>query len=728
MKIRSTVITLLLVVTGLLLSAGVQVINLLDQVVENERKSANVDEIYHAFEWLQPWMDELLLLALLVVLVLSILLYLYLRIIPPLLHLSTTMQQLSESGDLPLAVENRLRKDEIGVLIRSFNQLLRAQQRSDQQLKATNNALEERVRENHSILESLDEGLVVVDQEGVILQVNQKLKRLLGKPEELLTGQLFHILFESVGEMGLDGLLDSFKSRTQRLHDEDHEAFHKVLSEAPIPLLVADLEERGGVVGAIFLTSQGFDTTFGYSSGELVGRAIAELLPESEWPGLLSRMNGAGTVMSGRREGDKKGCHWKKRGGGSVESAVELLRIECNGRTHILIQLAMAENRDWKLLKMTPYGRLFTEQKERSLVDWEAKHADGSLIPVHLSGSPLYQQSDGRRVLRGAVFVMNDLRSLLSADRARQSNKAKDDFLASMSHELRTPLSAIIGNSEILIEGHLTPDQYKLLHSIEISGRALLALINDMLDFSRITSGKFEVDQGYFNLDLLVEEIQNIFAVRIADAGLHFEVSVRSPMSHQLNGDGRRIVQILINLLSNAIKFTEQGKVTLECWVEHSEGKVHFMVEDQGIGMSAEVMGRLFLPFEQADNTISRRFGGTGLGLHISKALAELMGGTIEVASELGSGSRFEVILPYQQGPLLVQSKQPAQRVINQRFSGRVLIAEDTLELQLLERRILESMGLEVKVVSNGREAIEQWTQGAFDLILMDMQMPEMDG
>ncbi len=313
-------------------------------------------------------------------------------------------------------------------------------------------------------------------------------------------------------------------------------------------------------------------------------------------------------------------------------------------------------------------------------------------------------------------------------DAVNNAMKAKDDFLASMSHELRTPLTAIIGNSEFLAESSLDDDQHDLLRSIEVSSLGLLALINDILDLSKIASGKFSVDHVPYDLNEVIDEVGYIFAARAHEAGLSLKVD-HPEFTNQLVGDGRRINQVLINLLSNAIKFTEKGTVELKVWADEAEGKLHFRVKDEGIGMTPETLRRLFKPFTQADATISGRFGGTGLGLHISWTLVDLMHGTINVESIEGEGSSFHFILPLEVSDLPVSTKRRRCFVtLDCYFNGRALIAEDAPELQSLERRVLKSMGLDVTVANNGKEAVDLALSENFDVILMDMQMPEMDG
>ncbi len=318
---------------------------------------------------------------------------------------------------------------------------------------------------------------------------------------------------------------------------------------------------------------------------------------------------------------------------------------------------------------------------------------------------------------------------LNAAEDARNISKAKDEFLASVSHELRTPLTVIIGNSEALMQSDLSESQRHLLHSVETSARSQLALINDILDMSKIEAGKFDVEEAPYDLHALVDEIHDIFAIRASYRGIEYKTTIRHAFEYQLIGDGQRIGQILINLLGNALKFTSSGFIELAVRVEQ-EHHLLLSVKDTGIGISAEAQEQLFEPYMQADESIAHRFGGTGLGLHISWTLAELMQGAIEVESEEGSGSTFTLKLPYRISNRKRASLQDDQRgsYLHTSFGGKVLLAEDTPEIQLVVVRLLEAMGIEVTTVENGAEAVEAAGNHPFDLILMDMQMPVMSG
>ncbi len=325
-------------------------------------------------------------------------------------------------------------------------------------------------------------------------------------------------------------------------------------------------------------------------------------------------------------------------------------------------------------------------------------------------------------------------RSNQAREAVEELSFAKDQFLASMSHELRTPLTAIIGNSDYLLDATVCGNcegssALGVIRSIKSAGESQLALVNDILDTSKIESGKFSIEEHPYNLAVLLEHVGSMLKVRAIDSGVHLAIEQRNQEAFELLGDRQRIEQILINLIGNAIKFTPApGKVTLTTWVEREQ--LNFKVEDTGIGMAPGAMDHLFKRFEQADGTISRRFGGSGLGLFISINLAELMGGTIDVASQEGQGSAFTLMLPYRRSEVSIvqQNEAPADSLQLRHYRGRVLIAEDVPMLQQLASRMVERVGATVSIAENGLKAVEQLGEQSYDLVLMDMQMPEMDG
>ncbi|MBT3198022.1 MAG: response regulator, partial [Gammaproteobacteria bacterium] len=323
------------------------------------------------------------------------------------------------------------------------------------------------------------------------------------------------------------------------------------------------------------------------------------------------------------------------------------------------------------------------------------------------------------------------------------ANEAKDSFFSSMSHELRTPLTTIIGYNELILEELTLPDKYQnMLENILLAGKTLLQLVNDILDMSKIRVGKFELHDQPFDLYKVVNEISELMQVNALSKGctLQLEVSevVQPQLKKQWIGDEMRISQILFNLLSNAIKFSDGNKVVLRLGISSISSisvsgfyNFELQVQDFGVGISSEVQARLFTPFEQAASTTSSRFGGTGLGLYIAHQLVEMMGGNVQVESQERVGSTFTVHLPLKSTDLDVEVKSsPSQRGKNSvpQLEGTVLMAEDTIQLQRLQKLLVEKTGVRVETVNNGVEALKLGKSGHYQLILMDMQMPKMDG
>nr|WP_272886897.1 ATP-binding protein [Phenylobacterium aquaticum] len=307
-----------------------------------------------------------------------------------------------------------------------------------------------------------------------------------------------------------------------------------------------------------------------------------------------------------------------------------------------------------------------------------------------------------------------------------RANTEKSRFLANMSHELRTPLNGVIAISETLATQQRTSKGQELANLIVSSGRLLEQVLTDILDFSKIETGEIQLAHEPFQMEVIVRRIAELHRASAETKGLTFSWRIAPEAEGAFVGDEVRLTQVLSNLLSNAIKFTETGSVQLD--VSLFEGQVRFAVTDTGIGFNAEVKARLFRRFEQADASIRRRFGGTGLGLAISRSLVEMMGGVIDVDSTPGQGSIFAFLLPLDRAAQVAAPEAAPEEESFDISNCRVLLAEDHPTNQKVVQIILQSVGIDPVIVENGALAIERLRHERFDVVLMDMQMPELDG
>ncbi|SFT74266.1 Signal transduction histidine kinase [Pseudoalteromonas sp. DSM 26666] len=322
---------------------------------------------------------------------------------------------------------------------------------------------------------------------------------------------------------------------------------------------------------------------------------------------------------------------------------------------------------------------------------------------------------------------------------AEQANQLKSRFLANMSHEIRTPLTAIMGFTEQLLHNDKKTNDKHHLGTILRNSKHLLELINNILDLSKIEAEKLAVEQTPLNVVQLIHDVESIIKPLAQEKQLSFTINYSLPLPHTINSDVTRLKQILINIASNAVKFTEQGQVTITAKFQAPK-ILTFIVEDTGIGMSANQISRLFTPFEQADATTTRRFGGTGLGLCISKNLAQLLGGDVSVTSEVGVGSCFTIDIDCHLGnglssnllltehSQLSPEKDPQLSFATNNFDAHILVAEDNPDNQLLIKLLLQTWGLEPDIANNGAQAVEMALVNDYQLIIMDMQMPVMGG
>ncbi|GAB3489342.1 PAS domain S-box protein [Marinomonas epiphytica] len=561
-------------------------------------------------------------------------------------------------------------------------------------------------------LDTAIDGIITIDHTGCIRAFNKAAETIFGWQEAEVMGKNVSMLMPQPYQKEHDSYLSNFhRTGNKKIIGSDQEvtAIDKKGKVFPIRLGVGHVELEG--MKPLFV---GFVTDI--TARKEMERKIRE--SEEQYSSLIKNIPGA----SFRCQASEK---WKV----------------------IFISEAVEELSGWKVQDfyqgtITPNQLIHLEDQERTqntiqqaienksvyTVEYRLKHKHGHYIWVLENGS-LVKDDDGESWVDGVILDISsrvemeeDLRK--AKVKAEASAESKSAFLANMSHEIRTPMNAIIGFSDILLESNLTDDNKRHISTISKSARSLLHLLNDILDSAKLDKNKLELDEHVFSIHDTVDSAISTLWLQAKSKNLDLSFNIANDIAKAYYGAGDRIRQVLMNLLGNAIKFTEQGKVTLDITRTHDQ-LIQFTVQDTGIGIEQERLDSIFDPFTQADASMSRRFGGTGLGTTISKQLVDLMGGTISAHSTIGKGSTFSFSIPLEESQL---PSKKATKTIAKLSPKTVLVADDVEQNITLLEIILKRHNHTVFKASNGLEAIETFLSVKPDIILMDIQMPKMDG
>ena len=581
-----------------------------------------------------------------------------------------------------------------------------------------------------ALIEQMQEGAVTLTSDGIIHYCNGRFAEMLKQPLERLMGGLMENLVAPADRAALAAMLREGEGRAElALTAGDSTVVPALVSAillrdegpAAICLAFADLTERKRLETEIRELNEELE--------ERVVQRTAQLASARDLYAVTLANIGDGVIVTDAQGRVTFLNHEAERltGWNSHEAAGHPLptvfRI-VNSKTRQPV-----ENPVEKILRL---GTIVGLANHTILI---AKH--GQETPVDDCGAPI-RQGDG--TVQGVVLVFRDFSKQMLAEEAinearaaaDRANEAKGRFLANISHELRTPMNAILGMIDLAVPKQVDPAAKDFLQTAKESADLLLTLLDDLLDSSKIEAGKLELDSAPFRLRRMLDQMTRVLGVRASEKGLTFSCRTPAETPDALVGDQVRLRQVLFNLAGNAIKFTERGEVEVSVRAvsqNSEEVRLEFAVRDTGIGISPSDRERLFQPFSQADASTSRRFGGTGLGLSISQSLVAMMGGRLRIESEVGKGSTFSFTVGLPLATEVPAPPEPSAEIAAAAPSTlRILLVEDNPANQKLAAYVLRDRGHSVEIVGDGQQALRMTQDAAYDVILMDVQMPGMDG